>query len=250
MAETDGVFYWRREAPAEWHEAIGRLAPRTDRASHLALFWDSGTPSQPIQRWGVYECTPLAFVPPWKLGAFLADHPCTCARESVELGTCRHCGGFQSPGRAQILDYLHRTECLALPFWVVQGDTGGHKYRYTTVEENWMRLAGRPQEPPRPGSLPYAEIDNRVLRQIRRFDRTRRAWGDLAKAYHEEQNEARLAFGSALADYLDEGVDRALDMVPIRARSAIVDEVPRSFTSDRKTMDYDEAREGFISRTQ
>ena len=245
----DSVFQWDRPIPADTVRALARLAPRVDRASHLVCFWESGTPATPVQRYEIYEATPIALVGPWKLRAFHADPVCRCAFEAAELSACPRCGGMQSPGRQRIADYLHRTECLALPFWIVQGEHGGHRHRHTETEKSWARLMGLPEDPPAPGDLPFVLPDERVWRKIRQYDRTKRAHQHLADAYAEDQKAAGLAFRSALADYTDTAVEHAMDGLSLPRKAALVDHLPRNFTQDRRTVDTAAARDTFIQGT-
>jgi hypothetical protein len=55
------------------------------------------------------------------------------------------------------------------PFWCVQGEHGGHKLQYTTLEKKMLRHAGLPSEAPAPGDLPYAPIDERTFAQLTRL---------------------------------------------------------------------------------
>ena len=242
------MFFWSRPVPEAWRCELARLAPKVERAGHLALFWESGTPAEPVQRFVIYEAIPLAYVPDWKRQAFFAQPPCRCAVEPVAMQQCSRCKGVQSPGRQRILDYLLKTECLALPFWIVQGSSGGHKHRFSQVEKNWQVLMGQPEEAPAPGSLPYAPFDRRVVEQLRRYDRARLAYASLATALEGETEAAELAFRAALADYVDRSVEAAFDDLAITRKSALVDHMPNLHTHDRIRVDPAEAREAFIAR--
>lgn len=246
MTEQDSIFLWDRPVPEGWAADVRRLAPRTDRASHLVLFWESGSPQEPVQRWTLYEATPVALVQPWRLGMFLADPPCRCSYESRTLARCPRCHGMQSPGRSRILKYLHETECLALPYWVIQGSDGGHRVRYGQAEEKWAALMRRPSAPPTPGSLPYAPFDQRVVRKVRQFDRALRAFRSLADAVAHEQVAAERDFRRALADYMDLSVSQAFDDLSQQRKANLIDELPRNHTADRRTVDTAAARETFI----
>lgn len=243
----NSVFHWDRPVPEEWAAQVAQLAPRTDRASHLALFWEAGSPSEPVQRWVLYEATPVNLVQPWRLGMFLADPPCRCSYESRALDRCPRCGGMQSPGRTRILRYLQQTECLALPFWVIQGHDGGHRTRYSQVEQQWAALARKPTEPPDPGSLAYAPFDQRVIRKVRQLDRARWAHRSLAEAAKHEKVAAEQDFRRALSDYLDLSVASAFDELSRQRRANLIDELPRHHTADRLTVDTAEARDTFIT---
>jgi hypothetical protein len=58
----------------------------------------------------------------------------------------------------------------AQAFWIIEGTQGGHKRRFTHVEQCLLKMAGLPTEPPVPGSQPYAPFDNRVIEQVAKLD--------------------------------------------------------------------------------
>lgn len=244
----DAVFSWTREAPASWHAAVEALAPKQDRSSHLLLWWESGTPDAPAQRWVIYQAVPFQYVDAWKMDQFLADKPCRCLRRWLPEERCPRCLGLVSPARFRISNHLYETGCLALPYWVVQGHTGGHRRLYSQVDQQAARLMGQPSEPPETGALCYAPIDNRVIGKIRRHDLAQRAFFHLGDAAAADKQAANIAFRTALSDYVDLGVERAMDDVPLRRRGSMTDELPLSHTTDRRTLDYGAERERFISQ--
>lgn len=244
-----GVFHWERSVPPNWADELARYAPRVERASHLVLFWESGTPLEPVQRWAIYQATPLAYVPSWKIGAFWNDPVCTCGIKASDIRHCSICGKLQSPGRERIRKYLERTECLALPYWVIQGRHGGHRYQYTDLEKSWMQLRAAPVDPPSPGNLPYSEFDNRVMRKLRQHDLTRWAFANLITADRQDQAAAEGEFRTALSDYVDLSVESAFDDLAVTRRDALVDGLPHQPTSDCLTVDTEAAREAFIAGT-
>ena len=244
----DSVFYWEREAPQDWHDQITALAPKQDRSSHLLLWWESGTPAAPAQRWVVYQATPFQYVDAWKMEAFLADKPCRCLRKGELEERCPKCFGLVSPGRYRISNHLYETGCLALPYWVVQGKQGGHRRLYSQVDQMAARLMGQPNEPPETGSLCYAPIDNRVTRKIRLNDLAQRAFFDLSDAAQADKKASSRAFHTALSDYVDLGVEKAMDDIPLQRRGFITDELPQNHTRDRRRIDYEAERERFITQ--
>ena len=239
-------FQWTNTPDPEWVRALEPFGPVMERRAHLLFVWESGTPVEPIQRWEIYEATPLAYVPEWKIGAFHADPPCRCATPWTPEPRCPRCQGLNSPGRYRILDYLRQTECLALPFWVIQGTQGGHKHRFNQVEQQWQRMMGRKEDPPDPGSLPYAPFDNRVTRKLRQYNRAWRAYANLATAYGEEVKDAQLAFRKALSDYVDNSVGAEFDALTLRQRAGLKDEVRTDFTQTSAPFDMEWAQEDFL----
>lgn len=246
MTATPTLFHWHRPVPTAWAEEIARLSPKFDRLSHLVLFWEPGFPDDPVQRWVLYDAVPVAYVPQWKRDAFNAERLCECPVVPTRIEHCEKCAGLVSPGRKRALQYLRETECLPFPFWVIQGEQGGHPYRYTQVEVNWAKLLGQPGEPPQLGSLPYADFDQRVIRKLRAYDRTRTAFSTLLAAEAHQRKEAEIAFRTALAAYVDNAVEAAFDELPMTRRAALIDAIPRDPTQDRVPLDLAAATDAFI----
>ena len=192
------LFRWTREPEPRWVEALRRLSAPAERLAHLELWWESGTPADPIQRWVLYECVPVPCMTADTLTALSLAPPCRCVGwQPNDYTVCDHCHGIQSPGRLRIWESVIRRGLFPRPFWVIQGTHGGHKYRYTPQERSWALWAGLLGEPPVPGELPYAEPDNRTWGRIRELDRLRSAFADLAQAdeatRHTAEQELRRA---------------------------------------------------------
>jgi hypothetical protein len=244
----DSVFFWEREAPQAWHDDVAALAPKQDRSSHLLLWWESGTPEAPAQRWVIYQALPFQYVDPVVMEGFLSDHPCRCIRRNLLGERCPKCFGIESPGRYRIEQHLYSTGMFARPYWVIQGTNGGHRRLYSQVDQQAARLMGQPAEPPETGSLCYAPLDNRVLRKVRLNDLAQRAFFDLADAAQADKAKAQVAFRTALSDYVDAGVAKAFDDVPLQRRGFMTDELPLNHTRDRRRLDYEAERERFITQ--
>jgi hypothetical protein len=200
MADTDTMFVWSKPVPEDWSRALLDLAPPADRVAHLQLFWVPGSPVSPIQRWAIYECTPMAFCQE-KVADLLASPSCRCAVTHRKRQVCRRCKRMASATRDAIYRYLHETGCLAEPFWVIEGDDGGHKYEYSLVEAEWDRAIGGSGEAPEIGSLPYADFDGRVIRKLRTLDRVRSAWRTLQQAQAGQEAALTRQFRQALIDH-------------------------------------------------
>ena len=242
-------FQWTNTPEPEWLRALEPFGPVLEQRAHLTLMWESGTPVDPVQRWVIYEATPMALVPDWKLGAFYDDLPCRCLVPWTPE-RCSKCHGLNSPGRARIFEYLHRTECFALPYWVIQGGYGGHKHRFNQTEQQWQRMMGRPDDPPDPGSLAYAPFDQRVLRQLARHNRAWGAFRNLLLAHDSEKKAAGFAFRKALSEYVDGSVGAAFDALTLRQRAGLKDEVRTDFTQTSEPLDLERATEDFLNGGQ
>jgi hypothetical protein len=119
---------------------------------------------------------------------------------------------------------------------------------YTQVDQQAARLMGQPSEPPATGALCFAPVDNRVINKIRRHDLAQRAYFSLTDAAAADKQAAETAFRTALSDYVDLGVERAMDDVPLQRRGGMTDELPLNHTTDRRQLDYAAERERFITQ--
>lgn len=178
-------FEWNRLPPRAWEEQLAQFTPRGEIAPWLKLAWLSGDPWEPVQRWCLYEMVPLRI---WigLIGAHRAR-----GYKDDEILEAHILLALQGPNPRElghyddVLDrYITDAECTrqewelyreyrAIPklFWIIQGTTGGHRRHFTPLEQKYLKLAGLPDEAPAPGSLPYADFDQRTLDLVRRRDR-------------------------------------------------------------------------------
>lgn len=248
------MFTWNRTPPADWLHELALLAPPGDRVAHLTLFWESGTPAFPIQRWVIYECLPAAFVPDHYMRAFLGDPPCTCPvyrlMPGAEVIQCLRCQRAQSPGRTRLHDYWRRTRTIGMPLWVIQGSSGGHPYRFTQIEEQFAKLNGMEPDPPDPGDLPYAPFDRRVTSRLRARDRAQKAYTSLHRARDAGREEAEIVFRKAMVAFMDDAVDAAVDAIPRQHRwnDVPVHHVTASdpYNPAHRAVDYSDAAAQYI----
>lgn len=161
-----------REPPIAWADALARIAPRSERFSWLLLYWWAGEPWQEVQRWSVWEMLPQAWL--CRTPRF-ADQfaPVLAALEGPPPKSLRRFGptGQFLYSEAEVTqeqwELWRATNCLARPFWIIQGDRGGHKWSFSPPEAMLLKLYGLPTEPPRPGDLPYAEWSDRTAAALR-----------------------------------------------------------------------------------
>jgi len=118
------------------------------------------------------------------------------------------------------------TGCYSQRFWIVQGAGGGHPIQYSVPEQSYLESTGREKDAPAPGSLPYAEYDQRVFSRIAERDRLLRwkqalGWDQRA----EEKNRAGLwvrrdrkaeeeKWAKAMVAYMDNQIEEAVSDVP------------------------------------
>lgn len=178
-------FQWTREVPRGWQASLDALFPRNNVFSWLMIRWWAGerwrvrhasgivqTRTEAVQRWVIYQMSLPGNIPELVLPDLQGPHPRTRGhwepRTEEWVSDC-------NVNRDQ-WEIYQETGCYAQPFWIIQGDRGGHKRRFTPVETRLLKANGLPGDAPAPGDLPYAELDNRVLSQLISYDRLR--WAD------------------------------------------------------------------------
>lgn len=149
-AKEDGIFWATREVPPEWETRLREISPKTDTHSWLAFRWFAEA-----QRWLLYECVPIQFVTDNTLIDDLAQGADPDSPEGQDVLVSRY---------QQEMFRKHRVH--ARPCWVIQGNNGGHHAVYDKATQEDHRRLGLPLEPPKPGSMPYAPFDERVVRQL------------------------------------------------------------------------------------
>lgn len=144
------MFVAHRDPEQRWLDALGRVAPMREQASHLTIRWHGGTPDAPTGRWVIFECLP--------------EDVARVFGQYDELYSDRVDG--QDPMIQWARDYHQRTRAIPCPVWVVQGSGGGHPYQYTQVEQVFARAGLMPPELPPIGDLSYAEPDGRTWQAL------------------------------------------------------------------------------------
>lgn len=164
-----------------WDRRLEQLSPRRERATWLKLVWVPGDvvdsryreesdPSVPrglVERWFIYQMYPLAVIPDlwWDMieDDLMGPNPRNRGRFDGVMG--------YRPDPSCNIDMMQwllwkETGCLGRPLWVIEGQGGGHQYRWNQAESAVSVLTGGPKEPPVPGSQSYAEPDNRTWGQL------------------------------------------------------------------------------------
>jgi hypothetical protein len=143
------LIYKHRDVPPEWEQRLRESSPISDVHSWLAFRW-----FDEAQRWMLYDCLSIRFVTDNSLIEDLGGpDPETPEGEDVLVSR------FQQ-------EMFRKHRVLARPCWVIQGTRGGHHASYTKAQQEDHRALGLPTEPPKPGDLPYADFDERVVRHL------------------------------------------------------------------------------------
>lgn len=179
------ILQYDRAVPDHWREQLHAITPPFQRVSWLELFWESGNSGNPVHRWVIYEATPAHAVHPLHREILL--------EEPVE-----------SAGHQRMLNYFRETGgCLIQPFWVIQGDRGGHKVEFSDAEAKLLYHQGLDYQPPAAGALSYANFDSRVLSQIMRWDKLRRGYATIQEAGKRGEEQLERRFREELLGWLE-----------------------------------------------
>lgn len=188
-----------RAVPEAFTRRLAELFPRVEGQPWLLARWEPGDDWDPIERWTIWEVAPWSAIPwedqqlvrpamegpsPRSTGHYCAAGWCAC-----DVKRNRWADGIHE-GADYIRQWEIHRECAqaGMPgfprcVWVVQGDAGGHPLTMDTIEQQLAGAAGLPREYPTMGALPYADLDERVMRGLVRHDRLRDAKGALRDRY-------------------------------------------------------------------
>lgn len=224
---------WTWDPPEAWVRDLEDIggAPN-DRVPYLKLVWepgeviDSGVEaervSQLVQRWMIYELTPLQRT--WRTVretqqaairlAQLSGPPPRSMRYYVDSAETpqhpkRRVLMSNAPCTQREWELYRETGHSPKLFWVIQGSHGGHKRRLTPEESKLLKQHHRPCKLPLPGDLCYAPYDRRVRNQIVAMDRLRATgqhldWERRSRAdFLKERRVERTTFAKQLLAWLD-----------------------------------------------
>lgn len=205
---------FQRAVPEDWEKQLAEFSPPTSRFKWLKTIWEAGYPWEPVERFMIYEMVPSHGVAEEILEQLQDPHP-----------PSMHGNYFDTVKDEFILNpdcliterawHMYReTGCWGRPYWVIQGDKGGHKRWFTRVEKMYLRLAGLPPAPPAPGDLPFAEPSDLVMKKLQQHDLLRGihnsqrfAAGAAQDAWKAMEAEQEREFRKKLVEWLHDQVD-------------------------------------------
>lgn len=154
------------QTPIEWEARLREVSPISDVVSWLSLRYHPD-----FERWVLYECVPIRFI---------SDN--TLIQDLAEGDT----GADDVLVSAYQKEMFKQYRVHARPCWVIQGSKGGNKVEFTESDKELCRACSLPTEPPKPGALPYAPFDERVVGQILAMSKLMQARNSLSefKAKH------------------------------------------------------------------
>lgn len=241
-------FSWSETPPKAWVDDLASISPPSPQLGHAELWWEAGFPWAPVQRYVVYELIPLAAMGRearedwttlmemeqpcrcsniWTSGGLcslcLEAWPCSCGSYTqAEAIRCSRCKCVRSQGRTNLMHAFKRGY-QAHPLWVIQGEHGGHKLRYTGSERIVAVSLGMAEKPPEPGTLPFAGWDKRVKMNLLHYDMAQRRFASLKRARAHEREQLERAARTAQEAYLTGIIEAAKCETPV----TFADELPQ-----------------------
>lgn len=169
----------------EWLPQLRELSPMTELHSWLQPYW-----YRLRARWVLYDCVHESLIPleepilpgmeGWELLSRLSG---PAPRDLPDGAKVPHVSDVQH-------EMFRRWQVYARPFWVLQGERGGHQYRFSPDQKQFLTSVGLHTDPPAVGSLPACPFDTRVTLQLQRVNRLYVLNGSLAKLRASGSSEA------------------------------------------------------------
>lgn len=203
-----------------WEEELNRIAPETPYGhDHLRIWWEPGDPWAVVERFVVWQLTPVWRVPDLGIREAL-DGPNPRAFGYYDQVLGRFVRKRYLPISFQQWRLYRETGYYAQPLWVVQGRNAGHLRRWTEVQSTISQMNGGPPEPPVPGELPYAPFDMRVVEKLKYLDALQK-YGDilehlsskprLAERLERRERETVTSMAEQMWNWLGSQIGGALD---------------------------------------
>lgn len=167
-----------REPDPAWIVALADACASLPDHPDLRLIWEPGVDASvrgfpnKVERWFVYQCNPVDEGTS-RLGLWdelRGPSPAAKMRYDSVLKRYVPLDDRDYPFISQLQWELYQqTGLLGVPFWVIQGTHGGHQLTFSEAQRQICRHKKLPEDPPYPGTLPYAPFDQRVVAGIRRM---------------------------------------------------------------------------------
>lgn len=197
---------WTRVPHPSWQEQLDRITPpgRFANKARAVIWWEPGDTWEPVQRWIIYQLLPEKAIPPYILAELRGKHPRSSGRYSEEIGAWVD-GPAPSISKTA-WELYQKFGGWAQPYWVLQGENGGHRYKLFPWEQVLLHLTTGRKDVAKPGDLPYCEPDNRT-------------WDALYKA--KERNDEALKLAALATKYRDQLGGEDVAMVERAAREFV-----------------------------
>lgn len=215
-----------------WEEALRSISPINTIHSHLRAYWYRAG-----QRWVLYDTLPVELIDDeLDTGSMITGKELKDVmagpRPSERLD-------WQDLETWPVSDVQHEMFRLwkgfARPFWILQGDLGGHQHKFSPIQSSALLRKGLPPEPPKIGSLPPCPFDNRSIRQLQHLNRLHQ----LCDSVDALRRSASPEFAAAETDRLEREI-RESEMAFIEAQVRPLVEMSTSLVQGSNTRsEYD-----------
>lgn len=155
IADLDIVFPWMTE--------LRQVSPLSTIHSYLMPYWYRAG-----QRWVLYDVLPVEVIDDdlptgshltgGELKAIMAGPRPSDLLDEVPVSDLQH-------------EMFRRWKGYARPFWVLQGEMGGHQVKFSPDQAEALLRKGLESEPPKIGDLAPCTFDNRVIGQLQHLNR-------------------------------------------------------------------------------
>lgn len=161
QSDVDALI-WDKVPHPSWQEELDRITPASNAENKQRgiIWWEPGDTWEPVQRWIIYAMWPKKAIPPHVLKELQGPHPRSAGRYSEKLGLW--VDGPAPNITRTAWEIYQKFGGWAQPFWVLQGENGGHRYRLHSWERVLLYLATGKKDVAAPGDLPYCEPDQRT----------------------------------------------------------------------------------------
>ncbi len=173
--------------PADWMQLLREVSPVTDLHSWLLPYWYRAG-----GRWVLYDALPARLIPDddTQLGSMLTGAQFFDIMHGVrpsERDDFRDLVVWPISDVQHEMYRLHKV--LARPFWVLQGEGGGHQVNFSPDQASYLTSMGLPSQPPKIGDLEPCPFDGRAARQLRHLNRLHQMENDMEKLRHSGTRE-------------------------------------------------------------
>jgi len=153
---------WDRVPHPSWQEELDRITPASNAENKQRgiIWWEPGDTWEPIQRWVIYRMWPKRAIPKHVLKELQGPHPRSKGNYSERLGCWVN--GCAPNITKTAWEIYQKFGGWAQPYWVLQGENGGHRYSLFPWERVLLHLATGRKDVAAPGDLPYCEPDQRT----------------------------------------------------------------------------------------
>lgn len=153
---------WDRVPHPSWQEELDRITPASnfEHKERGIIWWEPGDTWEPVQRWIIYKLWPKKAIPAHILKQLQGPHPRSKGNYSERLGCWVN--GCAPDITKTAWEIYQKFGGWAQPYWVLQGENGGHRYNLFPWERVLLHLATGRKDVALPGDLPYCEPDRRT----------------------------------------------------------------------------------------